>query len=198
MKRLVLLTLVVASLAACQSAASPSPAPTAAPTEAATMAPTPEPTMAPTPEPTPMPTEAAMPAEDIVAVATGAGTFTTLLAAAQAAGIVADLQGAGPLTLFAPTDEAFAKIPKADLDALLADPAKLKAVLYYHVVSGAVKAADVAGLTEATTLAGGKIAISVADGVVRLNDAATVTATDIMASNGVIHVIDTVLLPPAE
>lgn len=176
-------------LAACtSSAASPTPAPvTAAPSTAAPA------TSAPS-----MP--AASPSAelgDIVATADGAGTFTTLLAAAQAAGLVETLQGDGPFTVFAPTDDAFAALPEGTLDSLLADPEALKQVLLYHVVPGAVNADEVVNLTSADSVEGSPIAIAVQDGTVYLNDAAQVVATDVMASNGVIHVIDQVILPPS-
>ncbi len=132
---------------------------------------------------------------DIVAVAMGAGSFDTLVTALKAAGLVETLQGKGPFTVFAPTDEAFAKIPKSDLDALLADKEKLTAVLTYHVVQGRVMAADVAGLDSAMTVQGQSIDIQTAGGVTV--DGAKVVQTDIMATNGVIHVIDTVILPEA-
>ena len=132
---------------------------------------------------------------DIVAVAMGAGSFDTLVTALEAAGLVETLQGKGPFTVFAPTDEAFAKIPKSDLDALLADKEKLTAVLTYHVVPGRVMAADVAGLDSAMTVQGQSIDIETAGGVTV--DGAKVVQTDIMATNGVIHVIDTVILPEA-
>ena len=132
---------------------------------------------------------------DIVAVAMGAGSFDTLVTALEAAGLVETLQGKGPFTVFAPTDEAFAKIPKSDLDALLADKEKLTAVLTYHVVQGRVMAADVAGLDSAMTVQGQSIDIQTAGGVTV--DGAKVVQTDIMATNGVIHVTDTVILPEA-
>ena len=134
---------------------------------------------------------------DIVATADGAGDFKTLLAAAKAAGLVETLQGKGPFTVFAPTDEAFAALPAGTLDGLLKDPEALKKILLYHVVSGAVTADQVVGMTSADTVEGAPIAISVKDGKVYLNDTTQVVKTDIMASNGVIHVIDKVLLPPA-
>ena len=143
------------------------------------------------------PTAAQAQTKDIVETAVGAGTFNTLAAALTAAGLVETLKGPGPFTVFAPTDAAFAKIPAAALKALLADKAKLTAVLTYHVVPGTVLAAQVVGLTEAGTVQGGKVAIKVAGGKVMLNGNTTVTATDIKATNGVIHVIDTVLMPPA-
>lgn len=131
---------------------------------------------------------------DIVDTAVGAGSFTTLVAAVKAAGLVETLKGDGPFTVFAPTDEAFAKLPPGTVEALLADKAKLTAILTYHVVPGRVTAADVGGLTTATTVQGGALAIDTSAGV-KINDA-TVVQADVMASNGVIHVIDTVLLPP--
>ena len=133
---------------------------------------------------------------DIVETAVAAGTFNTLAAALTAADLITTLKGEGPFTVFAPSDEAFAKIPAADLEALLADKDALTKVLTYHVVAGNVPASEVTGMTEATTVQGGTIAIAVVDGKVMLNGSTTVTATDISASNGVIHVIDTVLMPP--
>ncbi len=131
-------------------------------------------------------------AKDIVDTAVAAGSFKTLAAALQAAGLVDTLKGKGPFTVFAPTDEAFAKIPKADLDALLKDKAKLSAVLTYHVVPGTVMAKDVkAGKVK--TVQGGEITVTTMGGV--KVDNANVTKTDIVASNGVIHVIDSVLMP---
>ena len=169
-------------LSACAVPAVPSPAPT-------------EP--APTPVPTaPPPTEA--PAPDIVDTAVAAGTFTTLAAALEAAGLVETLKGEGPFTVFAPTDEAFAKLDKALLDDLLKPENKdtLVAILTYHVVPGKVTAADVVKLTSAKTVQGEEITIKVDGNTVMVNDA-KVTQTDIAASNGVIHVIDTVILPPS-
>ena len=134
----------------------------------------------------------ALAAKDIVDTAVAAGNFNTLVTAVKAAGLVETLKGKGPYTVFAPTDAAFAKIPKADLDALLKDKAKLTAVLTYHVVPATVMAKDVkAG--DAPTVNGKPIKITTDNGVM-VNDA-KVTATDIQASNGVIHVIDTVLMP---
>lgn len=121
--------------------------------------------------------------------------FSTLLAAVQAAGLVQTLSGPGPFTVFAPTNQAFAKIPKADLDKLLADKAALTKVLTYHVVAGRVPSSQVVTLKEAKTLEGQNVTIAVKDGKVILNGNSTVTAVDIQASNGIIHVIDTVLLP---
>ena len=131
-------------------------------------------------------------AKDIVDTAVSAGTFNTLVTAVKAAGLVETLKGPGPFTVFAPTDEAFAKIPKADLDALLADKAKLAKVLTYHVVPGKVMAADVKAGT-VKTVQGSTIAVSTASGV-KVNDA-RVVKTDIAADNGVIHVIDAVIMP---
>jgi uncharacterized surface protein with fasciclin (FAS1) repeats len=125
-----------------------------------------------------------------------ANEFNTLVAAVQAAGLVETLQGDGPFTVFAPTDAAFAALPEGTLDALLADPEALAEILTYHVVSGKVLAADVVGLTSATSVQGGNIAIEVVDGGVVLNGSANVVATDVDASNGVVHVIDAVILPP--
>lgn len=134
--------------------------------------------------------------QTIVDVAVGAGSFKTLVTALKAADLVDTLSGAGPFTVFAPTDEAFAKIPKATLDALLADKAALKNVLTYHVVAGKVMASDVVKLKSAKTVAGPEITIDASKGVT-LNGSTKVIKTDIAASNGVIHVIDTVLMPPA-
>jgi uncharacterized surface protein with fasciclin (FAS1) repeats len=131
--------------------------------------------------------------KDIVATAVAAGQFKTLATALEAAGLVETLKGAGPFTVFAPTDEAFAKIPQADLQALLADKAKLTKVLTYHVVAGKVTAADVVKLKQAKTVEGQSIKIDTSDGV--KVDGANVVKTDIMASNGVIHIIDSVILP---
>ena len=134
------------------------------------------------------------PAKDIVETAVAAGSFKTLATALQAAGLIETLKGKGPFTVFAPTDEAFAKIPKADLDALLKDKKALAAVLTYHVVAGKVMAADVVKLKEAKTVNGASAKIMVMGGKVMV-DNANVVKTDIAASNGVIHVIDTVVLP---
>ena len=131
-------------------------------------------------------------AKDIVDTAVAAGNFKTLATALQAAGLVDTLKGKGPFTVFAPTDDAFAKVPKADLDALLKDKAKLTAVLTYHVVPGKVMAKDVkAGKVK--TVQGSELTIGTAGGVTV--DSAKVTATDIVADNGVIHVIDSVVMP---
>ena len=134
------------------------------------------------------------PSKDIVDTAVEAGSFKTLAAALQAADLISTLRSEGPFTVFAPTDAAFAKIPKADLDALLKDKAALTEVLTYHVVSGKVMAADVVKLTQANTVEGSPVKIKVVDGKVMINNA-NVSATDIAASNGVIHVIDTVIMP---
>ena len=131
---------------------------------------------------------------DIVDIAVEDGRFTTLVAAVQAAGLVDALKGEGPLTVFAPTDDAFAALPAGTVEALLADIPALTDILLYHVVDGKVMAADVVGLSEAMTLQGSPIAVTVEDGKVFLNGA-QVIITDIEASNGVIHVIDAVLLP---
>lgn len=132
-------------------------------------------------------------AKDIVDTAVAAGNFKTLATALQAAGLVETLKGPGPFTVFAPTDAAFAKIPKADLDALLANKAKLTKVLTYHVVPGKVMAADVK-TGPVKTVEGSMIQISTTGGV-KVNNA-NVVKTDIGADNGVIHVIDTVIMPP--
>ena len=131
----------------------------------------------------------------IVDIAAGNPDFSTLVAAVKAAGLVETLSGDGPFTVFAPTNEAFAKLPEGKVDALLADIPTLKKILTYHVVAGKVMAADVVGLDSATTVQGDDVKIAVVDGKVKLNDSAMVTATDLEASNGVIHVIDTVLIP---
>jgi len=133
--------------------------------------------------------------QNIVETAREAATFTTLLAAVDAAGLGETLAGEGPFTVFAPTDEAFAQLPEGTVESLLDDPAKLTEVLTYHVVPGRVTAAEAAGLTVAPTVQGGELPIW-ADGGIRVAGASVVTA-DIEASNGVIHVIDRVLLPAA-
>lgn len=132
-------------------------------------------------------------AADIVDTAKSAGTFNTLVTAVEAAGLVDTLKGPGPFTVFAPTDAAFAKIPKAKLDALLKDKAALAKVLTYHVVSGKVMAADVKP-GKVKTVEGASLTIKTKGGKVMV-DKAHVTKTDIAADNGVIHVIDTVLMP---
>jgi transforming growth factor-beta-induced protein len=137
--------------------------------------------------------------DDIVAVASNAGTFKTLLAAAKAAGLVETLQGKGPLTVLAPTDEAFAKLPEGTVAMLLKpeNKAKLAAILTYHVVAGRAFAADVAKAKSIKSVQGGAITITASKGKVMANDA-TIVATDINASNGVVHVIDRVIMPPAD
>ena len=165
-------------------------------TVAATMAPVA--TEVPMTTPAPATTDA-----DIVDTAIAAGDFTTLVAAVQAAGLEDTLRGEGPFTVFAPTDDAFAALPDGTIETLLEDPAgDLTDILTYHVVAGAVPAADVVGLDgqEVTTVNGAAITVGVADdGSVTLTDAAgndvAVVATDVQANNGVIHVIDAVLLP---
>jgi uncharacterized surface protein with fasciclin (FAS1) repeats len=134
------------------------------------------------------------PSKDIVDTAVAAGSFKTLATALQAAGLVETLKGKGPFTVFAPTDQAFAKIPKADLDALLKDKAKLTRVLTYHVVAGQVMAADVAKLKQAKTVEGQSVKIDASASGVTV-DGAKVVKADVAASNGVIHVIDSVILP---
>ncbi|MEN4012172.1 MAG: fasciclin domain-containing protein [Bellilinea sp.] len=178
MKRLILFAMVaVLALAACAPAATPAP------------------TMAPTAPP--MPTATPAP-QTIVDIAVADGRFTTLVAAVQAAELVETLSGEGPFTVFAPTDDAFAKLPAGTLESLLLPENKqqLTDILLYHVVSGSVLAADVLNLSEAETALGEKIAIKVEGGKVFINEA-EVIITDIQASNGVIHVIDTVILPPS-
>ena len=173
-----MLLVAVFALAACTSAATPTPAPKPNDVPAATA----------TPTPTPM---------DIVDTAVADGRFQTLAAALGAAELVDTLKGAGPFTVFAPTDEAFAALPAGTIDELLKpeNKQKLTDILLYHVVSGKVMAADVTSLTSATTVLGKDVTITVADGKVFLNDTVQVIITDIEASNGVIHVIDAVLLP---
>lgn len=133
----------------------------------------------------------------IVDVAVEAGSFTTLVSALKAADLVGALQGKGPFTVFAPTDAAFAKLPAGTLDALLKDPKRLAAILTYHVVSGELRAADLikAGGATPTTLEGQALDIKVRNGKVYVNGA-QVTTADVAAANGVIHIVDTVLLPP--
>lgn len=135
--------------------------------------------------------------KDIVDTAIEAGQFKTLAAALEAAGLVATLKGEGPFTVFAPTDEAFAKLPAGTVENLLKpeNKDKLTAILTYHVVPGRVMAADVAGIDEAKTVNGKMIDVEVDGNSVKVNDAA-VTAADIAASNGIIHIVDKVILPP--
>ncbi|MBD2016367.1 fasciclin domain-containing protein [Microcoleus sp. FACHB-53] len=130
---------------------------------------------------------------DIVDTAVSAGSFKTLVAAVQAAGLVDTLKGAGPFTVFAPTDEAFSKLPAGTVDSLLKDIPQLTKILTYHVVSGKVLSSDVVKLDKATTVQGSDVKIDASNGV-KVNDA-TVVTPDVEADNGVIHVIDSVLLP---
>lgn len=186
MKSKVLYTILVLSLAL--AACAPQATPTAAP----------EPTAMP--EPTAVPTEAP---QTIVDIAVADGRFTTLVAAVQAAGLAETLSGEGPFTVFAPTDEAFAALPAGTLDELLKPENKqqLTDILLYHVIPGKVMASDVTGLNGQmadTSLEGKQINIKVDMGNVYLNENTKVIITDIEASNGVIHVIDTVLLPTAD
>jgi len=180
-RKLILLWALMAGLiAACGGAAASSDS-----TTATTVAPATTTTPAPGPE-----------AADIVGVATEAGSFSTLLTAVEAAGLVETLQGEGPFTVFAPTDEAFAALPEGTFDSLLADSEALNQVLLYHVVPGEVMASDVIELDNATTAQGEDIAISVEGDSVKVNQAEVIN-TDVTASNGVIHVIDQVILPPS-
>ena len=135
--------------------------------------------------------------KDIVDTAVAAGSFNTLVAAVKAASLVDTLKSAGPFTVFAPTDAAFAKLPAGTVESLLKDIPKLTAVLTYHVVAGKVLAADVMTMDgkEAKTVQGSAVKISTHGGV-KLNGTSTVTGTDVLCTNGVIHVIDTVILPP--
>lgn len=135
--------------------------------------------------------------KDVVETAVAAGQFKTLAAALTSAGLVSTLKGPGPFTVFAPTDEAFAKLPPGTVENLLKaeNREQLTAILTYHVVPGTLKAADVVKLKEARTVNGKMLLVNASGGAVAINDA-KVTATDIGASNGVIHVIDTVILPP--
>lgn len=138
-------------------------------------------------------TATATPIPDLVGVAQQAGAFTTLLTALKAAGLVDTLTGPGPFTVFAPTDEAFKQLPQGTVAQLLADLPKLRSVLLYHVVPGALMAGDVVKLKTATTAMGQSVTIDTANGA-RINDA-TIVKTDIRAANGIIHVINRVLLP---
>lgn len=132
---------------------------------------------------------------NIVEVASAAGNFSTLVTAIQAAGLEETLSGEGPFTVFAPTDEAFAALPAGTLDSLLEDKEALTKVLTYHVASGEYMAADVVEMSSITTIEGSTLPVNTTDGGVKVGDA-NVTATDINTSNGVIHVIDKVLIPP--
>ena len=166
---------------------------------AACAAPPPPATSAPAaPTEAPAAEAPAMPEMNIVETAIAAGGFETLVAAVSAAGLVDALSGEGPFTVFAPTDEAFAALPAGTVEALLADPSgDLTQILLYHVLGAKAMAADVTDGLEVATLQGATVKFSVKDGAVMINDA-TIVATDIEASNGVIHVIDAVILPPAE
>ena len=140
-------------------------------------------------------TTSAAQAQDIVDTAVKAGSFNTLVTAVKAAGLVDTLKGKGPFTVFAPTDEAFAKLPAGTLDALLADPKQLESILLYHVASGKVMAKDVAKMGFVDTLLNRSLTVTASpNGDVKINGA-NVTTADIETSNGVIHVIDTVLVP---
>ena len=180
-----LVPVLAITIAACSTASSTPAASTPSPAATAAATPSPAPSSAPM-------------AGDIVQTATEAGSFSTLLTAVEAAGLVETLQGEGPYTVFAPTDEAFAALPAGTLDGLLADTEALKKILLYHVVSGAVSSDQVVELTSADSVEGSPIAIAVKDGMVYLNDSAKVVTADVMASNGVIHVIDEVILPPTD
>ena len=138
--------------------------------------------------------ETATPTGDIIETAVAAGSFKTLAKALEAAGLTATLKGEGPFTVFAPTDEAFAKLPKGALDELLKDKAKLGAVLTYHVVPGNVPSQEIVGMSSAKTVNGQDLSIMAKDGKVKVNKA-SVTTADIAATNGVIHVVDQVLMP---
>ncbi len=184
----ILLSVILSFGAACGKSSEKKPADMPKPTEPAK--PAPPPVAPPAPPPVAPPPVAA---KSILDIAAEAGTFKTLAAALEAAGLVETLKGPGPFTVFAPTDEAFAKIPKADLDAILADKAKLTAILTYHVVAGKVMSKDVAMMKTAKTVNGAELTIDTSAGV--KVDGATVIKADIEASNGVIHVIDTVVVP---
>jgi len=132
--------------------------------------------------------------KDIVTIAVESGKFNTLAKALTEAGLVEALKSDGPFTVFAPTDEAFAKLPKGTIEALLNDKETLKKILLYHVVSGQVTSTEVVSLNKAETLSGQNIKIQTKDGAVMINDS-KVTTADVMAKNGVIHIIDTVLIP---
>jgi uncharacterized surface protein with fasciclin (FAS1) repeats len=141
--------------------------------------------------------EQAKPSKNIVQTAADAGQFNTLIRLAQRAGLAGSLSGPGPLTVFAPTDRAFAKVPRRTLRALERNPRQLRAVLLYHVVQGNVKAAQVVRLRRARTLNGANVRIGVRGNRVYLNRTTRVVATDIAAANGTIHVINNVLIPPS-
>lgn len=141
-----------------------------------------------------LPVMAAAPPKDIVDTAVAAGSFTSLVAAVQAADLVQVLKGPGPFTLFAPNDAAFAKIPKADLDALLKDKAKLTKVLTHHVFAGNANSKDLAMLKDLSVADGGRLPIQVVDGKLKVGGANVIQA-DITVANGTIHVVDAVLMP---
>lgn len=178
--------LLAVSLAACAPAPAAQVLPTIAPANAPTVMP-----------PTAVPPTAMSAPKTIAEIAIADGRFKTLVAAVTAAGLVDTLKSAGPFTVFAPTDDAFAKLPAGTVEGLLKDPAKLKDILLYHVVAGKLMAADVVKLTSAKTVQGSTIAIKVDGSNVMVNDANVIIA-DIQASNGVIHVIDKVILPPSK
>lgn len=186
MKKTLIIAALALTLTGCKKKDEPSAEPAKVEPKPTTPAPAPPAPMPPPPAPTPV-------AKNIVEVANEAGSFKTLLTAVEAAGLTATLAGPGPFTVFAPTDEAFAKVPPEALQALLADKEKLTQVLTYHVVAGAVKASDVGALKSVKTLQGGELAVDTSAGV--KIGGATVVKADIEASNGVIHVIDTVLMP---
>jgi uncharacterized surface protein with fasciclin (FAS1) repeats len=135
--------------------------------------------------------------KDIISIALEAGSFNTLATALTEANLVETLQGAGPFTVFAPTDEAFAKLPEGTVEGLLKDKDALTKILLYHVVSGNVTSGEVVKLNSASTLAKSDVKIKVEDGKVFINNS-QVTTADVMASNGVIHIIDTVLIPESK
>ncbi|MCB0033217.1 MAG: fasciclin domain-containing protein [Anaerolineales bacterium] len=190
MKLKILLITILATLALAACGAQPEPTVVPEPTAEPTTAPE------PTEEPTAEVVEEMAPS--IAEIAVENGSFTTLVAALDAAGLVETLSGEGEFTVFAPTDDAFAALPEGTVESLLEDPeGALTQILLYHVVDGVAMAEDVVGLDSVTTLQGEDVAISVVDGNVFLNETVQVVTTDIEASNGVIHVIDGVILPPS-
>ena len=186
-----ILGLLLAMAMACGDTTDPTPTPAPAPTAMPAPTATPMPTATPAPTATPEPQLGS-----IVDLAVADGRFTFLVGALQAAGLVETLQGPGPFTVFAPLDDAFGKLPADTVAALQADVTALTDVLLYHVLPGSVMAADVTALESADTVQGASVAITVDGDAVRVNDAQVVVA-DIVAANGVIHVIDSVLIPPA-